>query len=50
MPRIITADKTELYVKDWCIGQPVILIQGWPLSDDLAAFKVPTLVIHGVDD
>ena len=50
MPRIITADKTELYVKDWGIGQRVILIQGWPLSDDLAAFKLPTLVIQGVDD
>ena len=34
MPRIITADKTELYVKDWGAGQPVILIHGWPLSSD----------------
>ncbi|MHB8950444.1 MAG: alpha/beta fold hydrolase [Rhodoferax sp.] len=34
MPRIITADKTELYVKDWGTGQPVILIHGWPLSAD----------------
>lgn len=34
MPTIITADHTELYVKDWGAGQPVILIHGWPLSSD----------------
>ncbi len=34
MPSIITADQTELYVKDWGAGQPVILIHGWPLSSD----------------
>ncbi|OIP17120.1 MAG: alpha/beta hydrolase [Comamonadaceae bacterium CG2_30_59_20] len=34
MPPIITAHQTELYVKDWGTGQPVILIHGWPLSSD----------------
>src|SRR3989339_1186549 len=34
MSKIITADHTELYVKDWGTGQPVILIHGWPLSSD----------------
>lgn len=34
MSTVITADKTELYVKDWGTGQPVILIHGWPLSSD----------------
>ena len=34
MPCITTADHTELYVKDWGAGQPVILIHGWPLSSD----------------
>jgi pimeloyl-ACP methyl ester carboxylesterase len=34
MPTIITADKTELYVKDWGSGRPVILMHGWPLSAD----------------
>ena len=34
MPKITTADQTELYVKDWGTGQPVILIHGWPLSSD----------------
>lgn len=34
MPSILTTDRTELYVKDWGTGQPVILIHGWPLSSD----------------
>lgn len=29
-----TKDKTKLYVKDWGVGQPVILLHGWPLSAD----------------
>ncbi len=31
---VTTADKTELYVKDWGSGSPVILMHGWPLSAD----------------
>ena len=34
MPRIITNDKTELYIKDWGSGRPVVLLHGWPLSAD----------------
>ncbi|TDL84269.1 alpha/beta hydrolase [Palleronia sediminis] len=34
MPIIRTADKTELFVKDWGEGRPVILIHGWPLNAD----------------
>ena len=34
MNTVITPDKTELYVKDWGSGQPVILLHGWPLSAD----------------
>ncbi len=34
MNTVITPDKTELYVKDWGTGQPVILMHGWPLSSD----------------
>jgi non-heme chloroperoxidase len=34
MTHITTADKTELYVKDWGAGKPVILLSGWPLSAD----------------
>lgn len=34
MPRIAARDGTELYVKDWGEGRPVVLIHGWPLSAD----------------
>ena len=34
MPRIAAADGTELYVKDWGSGRPVVLIHGWPLNAD----------------
>ncbi len=34
MPIVQTTDKTELYVKDWGEGRPVILIHGWPLNAD----------------
>lgn len=34
MTHVTTPDKTELYVKDWGSGQPVIMLHGWPLSAD----------------
>lgn len=34
MPMIKTRDGTDLYVKDWGAGRPVILLHGWPLSAD----------------
>lgn len=34
MAKIKTRDGTELYVKDWGSGRPVILMHGWPLSSD----------------
>ena len=34
MPFITTPDKTQLYVKDWGAGRPVIMLHGWPLSAD----------------
>ncbi|QFT59315.1 Arylesterase [Sulfitobacter sp. THAF37] len=34
MPIVTTSDQTELYVKDWGAGQPVVLIHGWPLNAD----------------
>ena len=55
-----TRDGTRLYLKDWGSGRPVVMAHGWPLSahafattdfrGDLAAFKVPTPVIHGMAD
>ncbi len=42
MTYIKTRDNTNLYVKDWGKGRPVILLHGWPLSadswDDQAVF------------
>lgn len=34
MPYIETRDGTEIYVKEWGEGRPVVLIHGWPLSGD----------------
>ena len=34
MPFITTRDGTNLYVKDWGSGRPVVLIHGWPLNAD----------------
>src|SRR5947209_11719273 len=34
MPYIKTRDGTDLYVKDWGAGRPVILTHGWPLNAD----------------
>ncbi len=35
MAYIETRDGTELFVKDWGHGRPVILLHGWPLSADM---------------
>lgn len=34
MPHLTTRDNTQIYVKDWGSGRPVILLHGWPLSAD----------------
>lgn len=34
MAYIKTRDGTDLYVKDWGSGRPVVLIHGWPLNAD----------------
>lgn len=34
MAYVKTRDGTDLYVKDWGSGRPVILLHGWPLSSD----------------
>jgi non-heme chloroperoxidase len=40
MTTVMTRDGSQLYVKDWGTGRPVVMIHGWPLSadtfDDLA--------------
>ena len=34
MPYIKGANDTDIYVKDWGDGRPVVLIHGWPLNAD----------------
>ena len=34
MPMLNVAADTDLYVKDWGTGRPVVLMHGWPLSAD----------------
>lgn len=34
MPYLTTAPDTQLHVKDWGRGRPVVLLHGWPLSAD----------------
>ena len=34
MRYIETTDGTQLYVKDWGRGRPVVMMHGWPLSSD----------------
>ena len=34
MPYVKTRDGTDLYMKDWGSGRPVILLHGWPLNAD----------------
>ncbi len=34
MPYIKTGDGTDIYVKDWGQGRPVVLMHGWPLNAD----------------
>ncbi len=34
MTRVKTRDNVELYVKQWGVGRPIVLLHGWPLSSD----------------
>ncbi|MFY7740964.1 MAG: alpha/beta fold hydrolase [Flavobacterium sp.] len=41
---IQTTPNVRLYVKDYGSGKPVILIHGWPLSNEMWEYQVETLV------
>ena len=47
MPYIKTRDGTDLYVKDWGSGRPVVLTHGWPLSADMWDAQSMALAEHG---
>lgn len=34
MSFVTTSDGTEIFYKDWGVGQPVVLSHGWPLNSD----------------
>ncbi|MBA3496127.1 MAG: alpha/beta fold hydrolase, partial [Gemmatimonadales bacterium] len=35
MAYVQTRDGTDIYVKDWGSGRPVVLLHGWPLAADM---------------
>ncbi|WP_264565051.1 alpha/beta fold hydrolase [Flavobacterium sp. N3904] len=41
---IETAPNVKLYLKDYGEGKPVILIHGWPLSNEMWEYQIATLV------
>lgn len=47
MPTITAADGTNLFVRDWGKGRPVILIHGWPLSGDSWSHQALGLIEAG---
>lgn len=47
MPYLETRDGTELYVKEWGRGRPVVLLHGWPLSSDTFDDLALTLAENG---
>ena len=47
MQTIAAQDGTELYVKDWGQGRPVVLIHGWPLNADSWEYQAVKLAENG---
>jgi non-heme chloroperoxidase len=47
MPYIQTKDATDIYIKDWGTGRPVILIHCWPFSADCWDEQALSLVQAG---
>src|SRR3977135_3002077 len=47
MGTITTTDGTEIYYKDWGLGQPIVFSHGWPLSADDGDARMLFFVQHG---
>lgn len=43
---IETAPNVQLYVKDYGQGKPVILIHGWPLSNEMWEYQINALIAN----
>jgi non-heme chloroperoxidase len=47
MSTITTKDGTEIYYKDWGLGQPIVFSHGWPLSADDWDTQMMFFLNHG---